>query len=71
VELTVPVLFFKQIEIIGSTMFTHDEFRKVSALVDSGKVRPKVDHVFDFGDLPEALARLDAGDQLGKVALRY
>ena len=71
VELTVPVLFFKQIEIIGSTMFTHDEFRKVSALVDSGKVRPKVDHVFDFGDLPEALALLDAGDQLGKVALRY
>jgi len=71
VELTVPVLFFKQIEIIGSTMFTHDEFRQVSRLVDSGKVEPQVDHVFDFDQLPEALARLDAGDQLGKVALRF
>jgi zinc-binding alcohol dehydrogenase/oxidoreductase len=71
VELTVPVLFFKQIEIIGSTMFTHDEFRQVSRLVDSGKVEPQVDHVFDFDRLPEALARLDAGDQLGKVALRF
>lgn len=71
VELTVPVLFFKQLEIIGSTMFTHDEFRRVTALVDTGKVQPKVDESFDFADLPEALARLDAGDQLGKVVLRH
>ncbi|MEX1272195.1 MAG: zinc-binding dehydrogenase [Acidimicrobiia bacterium] len=70
VELTVPVLFFKQLEIIGSTMFTHDEFAQVTSLVDSGRVEPLVDDVFDFENLPDALARLDAGDQLGKVALR-
>lgn len=71
IELTVPVLFFKQLEIIGSTMFNHDEFARVTALVAAGKVRPQVDRVFDFEDLPAALARLDAGDQLGKVALRF
>jgi zinc-binding alcohol dehydrogenase/oxidoreductase len=71
VELTVPILFFKQLEIIGSTMFTHDEFRQVSELVAAHKVHPQVDHVYDFADLPDALARLDAGDQLGKVALRF
>ena len=71
VELTVPVLFFKQLEILGSTMFTHKEFRQVTALVASGKVEPQVDQVFDFDDLPSALARLDAGEQLGKVALRF
>lgn len=71
IELTVPVLFFKQLEIIGSTMFTHAEFAAVTGLVDSGKVQPQVDHVFDFADLPEALSKLDAGDQLGKVALRF
>lgn len=71
VELTVPVLFFKQLEILGSTMFTHEEFRQVTALVASGKVEPQVDQVFEFDDLPSALARLDAGDQLGKVALRF
>jgi zinc-binding alcohol dehydrogenase/oxidoreductase len=70
VELTVPVLFFKQLEVIGSTMFTHDEFAQVTSLVDSGRVEPLVDQVFDFEDLPAALARLDAGDQLGKVVLR-
>ena len=71
IELTVPVLFFKQLEIIGSTMFTHAEFTTVTGLVDSGKVQPQVDQVFDFADLPDALGRLDAGDQLGKVALRF
>ena len=71
VELTVPILFFKQLEIVGSTMFTHDEFRKVTGLVDGGKVQPRVDAVYDFDDLPQALARLDAGEQLGKIAIRF
>ncbi|MFP5331522.1 MAG: alcohol dehydrogenase catalytic domain-containing protein [Acidimicrobiia bacterium] len=70
VELTVPVLFFKQLEILGSTMFTHAEFNEVTALVAAGRVRPQVDEVFDFAQLPAALAKLDAGDQLGKVVLR-
>jgi NADPH:quinone reductase-like Zn-dependent oxidoreductase len=47
IELTVPVLFFKQLEIIGSTMFTHEEFRQVTSLVDSHKVHPQVDNAFD------------------------
>jgi NADPH:quinone reductase-like Zn-dependent oxidoreductase len=52
-------------------MFTHEEFRQVTALVGAGKVEPQVDRVFGFDQLPEALARLDAGEQLGKVALRF
>lgn len=71
VELTVPVLFFKQLEIIGSTMFTHSEFARALSLVSTAGAAPPVDRVFDFADLPAALARLDAGDQLGKIALRH
>lgn len=71
VEVTVPVLFFKQLEIIGSTMFTHADFARVTALVDTGRIRPQVDRVFDFADLPKALARLEAGDQLGKIAVQF
>ena len=70
-ELTVPVLFFKQLEIIGSTMFTHSEFAELTALIASGSIEPQVDQVFDFEELPAALARLDAGEQLGKIALRH
>ncbi len=71
VELTIPVLFFKQLEILGSTMFTHREFAEVTALVGDGTVEPQVSRVYDFDRLPEALEYLDAGEQLGKVALRH
>ncbi len=69
VEITVPALFFKQIEIIGSTMFNHAEFLAATGLVGSGKVPVVVDSVTAFEDLPAALGRLDAGSQLGKVVI--
>lgn len=69
VEINVPYLFFKQVEIIGSTMFNHAEFLAATNLVGSGQVPVIVDSVIPFEDLPSALARLDAGDQLGKVVI--
>jgi zinc-binding alcohol dehydrogenase/oxidoreductase len=70
VELPLTVLFYKQLEIIGSTMFDHDQFAEVAEMVGSGRVKIPVDTVFPFDRLPDALARLDKGDQLGKVVLR-
>jgi NADPH:quinone reductase-like Zn-dependent oxidoreductase len=70
VELNLPRLFFKQIEIIGSTMGSYQEFAQVTALVAQG-LPVQVDEVFDLADYPKALARLEAGEQLGKVVLRH
>jgi len=69
VELFLPVLWFKQLEVIGSTMFTRSEFARVLHLVESGKVAIPVDRMFPFEKLPQALAHLDAGDQIGKIGL--
>ncbi len=70
VELPLTVLFYKQLEIIGSTMFDHSEFAEVTEMVGSARVKVPVDIVFPLDRLPEALARLDRGDQMGKVVLR-
>ncbi|HET6954812.1 MAG TPA: zinc-binding dehydrogenase [Acidimicrobiales bacterium] len=70
VELDLPRLFFKQIEIIGSTMGSYPEFADVTRLVDQG-LPVQVDEVFDRGDYPAALARLSEGHQLGKIVLRH
>jgi zinc-binding alcohol dehydrogenase/oxidoreductase len=69
VELRLPVLWFKQLEIIGSTMFTQSEFARVLQLVATGKLRLPPPRMFPFADLHAALALLDSGDQLGKVGL--
>ena len=71
VEITVPYLFFKQLEIMGSTMFDHAEFAAVTGLVGSGRIPVVIDKVCTFKDLPAALTRLEAGLQLGKVVLRF
>jgi NADPH:quinone reductase-like Zn-dependent oxidoreductase len=70
VELNLPRLFFKQIEIIGSTMGSYQEFAQVTDLVDQG-LPVQVDEVLDLADYPRALAKLEAGEQLGKVVLRH
>jgi zinc-binding alcohol dehydrogenase/oxidoreductase len=70
VELDLPYLFFKQIEIIGSTMGSYQEFAEVTELVAQG-LPVHVDEVFDLADYPKALDKLAAGAQLGKLVLRH
>jgi len=70
VEVNLPRLFFKQIEIIGSTMGSYPEFDQVSRLVETG-LPVQVDEVFDRSEYPAALERLRRGEQLGKIVLRH
>lgn len=64
-------VFWNQLTIIGSTMGDMDEFRQVTALLRSGAFRPVVDSVFDAKDAAKAFARLESGEQFGKVVLRW
>jgi D-arabinose 1-dehydrogenase-like Zn-dependent alcohol dehydrogenase len=68
VEVNLPKLFFKQIEIIGSTMGSYIEFAEVTQLVAQG-LPVSVDATFGLDDYPLALERLEAAAQLGKVVL--
>ena len=70
VELNLPRLFFKQIEVIGSTMGSYEEFAEVTRLVDQG-LPIRVDAVFPLDEYPAALTRLESGAQLGKVVLSH
>jgi NADPH:quinone reductase-like Zn-dependent oxidoreductase len=71
VEISLPRLFFKQHEIIGSTMGSYAEFDEVLRLVAAGVPVP-IDEVFDGLDaFPKALERLEAGDQSGKIVIRH
>jgi len=70
VELMLPRLFFKQFEIIGSTMGSYQEFDEVLALVDTG-LAITVDQQFPLQDYEDALARLEHGEQLGKIVLNH
>ena len=71
VEISLPRLFFKQHEIIGSTMGSYAEFDEVLETRGrrrTGRRRPGVRRP---ERLPEALERLEAGDQTGKIVIRH
>ena len=70
VEISLPKLFFKQIEIIGSTMGSYPEFAEVTRLMELG-LPVSVDSVHALSDYPLALERLAGSAQLGKVVLRH
>jgi NADPH:quinone reductase-like Zn-dependent oxidoreductase len=70
VELTLPRLFFKQFEIIGSTMGSYQEFDEVLALVDDG-LPITIDQQYPLAGYEDALARLEQGEQLGKIVLTH
>lgn len=70
VELNLPRLFFKQHEIIGSTMGGYGEFAQVVRLVEQG-LPVFVDVEMSLDRYPDALSRLEAGGQIGKIVLRH
>lgn len=62
-------VFFLQLRIIGSTMGTRSELQGVLSLLERTGLRPPIDRVVGFDDLPAAMGALAAGEVLGKVVL--
>ncbi|MDE3088614.1 MAG: zinc-binding dehydrogenase [Chloroflexota bacterium] len=62
-------IFWKQIEIIGSTMSNQREFREVMTLILRGELKPVIDVVLPLERAREAHARLEKGEQFGKIVL--
>jgi len=67
-EITMPRLFFRHASLLGSTMGNAPEFEALLEAVDQG-LRPVVDKVYPLNEVQDALTRLDAGEQFGKIVL--
>jgi NADPH:quinone reductase-like Zn-dependent oxidoreductase len=62
-------LFWNQYDIMGSTMGNASEFSTIVRLLGQGQLRPVIDSVFPLDDGNNALARMMAGEQMGKIVL--
>lgn len=63
-------IFWKQIDLLGTTMGSPDDFAGMSAMVQRHRLRPVVDRVFPLEQGPEAFRRMDSGGQYGKIVLK-
>ena len=62
-------MFWHQWTIMGSTMGSHSEYQEIVRLLGQGHLRPVIDSVVDLIDAPQAMARLEKGEQLGKIVV--
>lgn len=65
------LVFFKNLEILGSTMGRRADLFRIAELVNDGKLRPIVDSVFPFPDMAAAHQRLESRQALGKVVVTF
>ena len=62
-------VFFKQLNIYGTTMGTDKEFGEMLQFVTQHQIKPVVDQVFPLADAQQAFDRMDTGQQSGKIVL--
>jgi len=63
------VVFWKQLSILGSTMGSPAEFRRVMRMVFEGSLSPVLHEVLPLADARRAHELLEAGDVFGKLVL--
>ncbi|MBN2230405.1 MAG: zinc-binding dehydrogenase [Candidatus Thorarchaeota archaeon] len=68
-ETNINSVFWRQLEILGSTMGSRDELRTALKLVWNGKIHPVVDRVLPLSKAREAHELLERGEQFGKLVL--
>jgi NADPH:quinone reductase-like Zn-dependent oxidoreductase len=66
----IRLIFWKQLEIIGTTMSSQSEFLDVMKLVFQRKLKPVVDIVLPLEQAREAHERLARNEQFGKIVLK-
>ena len=62
-------IFFKPLQVIGSTMGTRAELEAVLHLLANTGLRPIIDRVIPLADAAEGMAAMAAGDLFGKIVL--
>jgi NADPH:quinone reductase-like Zn-dependent oxidoreductase len=63
-------LFWRQIDVLGSTMGSERDFDELLALVSAGQLRPLVDQVVPLADAAAALERMEQNRHMGKLVLQ-
>ena len=69
--ITMPALFLRQCELIGSAMGSPRDFAAMLALITEKNIVPLVDSVYPLEKFPEALDRMRRGQQMGKICMDH
>ena len=69
-ETDIKLIFWKQLQITGSTMANQKEFSEVMQLIFQGRLTPVIDSIFLLEEAQMAYKRLLDGEQFGKIIIK-
>lgn len=68
-DVPVNLIFGRHLQLIGSTMGTHDDYLTVMALIFQNRLRPVVDALYPIEEFQAAIERLLSGAMFGKIVI--
>jgi NADPH:quinone reductase-like Zn-dependent oxidoreductase len=63
-------VFFRQLEVVGSTMGTRAELGQLVQLLESTGARPKISSTLPLAETADGIAAMIAGDVFGKIVIQ-
>jgi len=69
-DIDIRYIFWKQLEIKGSTMSNQKEFRDVMSVIFNDQISPVIDKIYNIDDIIEAEKSMENGEQFGKILLK-
>jgi NADPH:quinone reductase-like Zn-dependent oxidoreductase len=70
-EVSLPLVVMRNLRMQGITVGSRDGFEAMCRAIARHHMRPVVDRVFSFDDVPVAFAHLEAGRHFGKVCIAF
>ncbi|MBC7654890.1 MAG: zinc-binding dehydrogenase [Oligoflexus sp.] len=67
--LNARIIFWKQIQILGTTMGTNKDFEDMLSFINRYKIVPIIDQTFYLTDIDKAIQKMEASNQFGKIVL--
>jgi len=64
-------LFASGVALTPIRVGSRDDFHQMNRAIDFHQLRPVIDRVFAFDELPDALRYLESGKHFGKIVLRF
>lgn len=63
-------IFWKQLQILGTTMGTKDEFKAMADFVTEHQIVPVIDEIFPLANAQQAVSKMKSSSQFGKIVLQ-
>jgi NADPH:quinone reductase-like Zn-dependent oxidoreductase len=69
--ISIPTVFSKNLRVLGISVGSREQFEAMSADISKARLKPVIDRVFAFEEVPAALRLMEAGGHFGKIVVDF